>query len=583
MKVVTRTGLGRVVRRLAFHTSTVMDAWEPGRDLGKYRVVRRLATGGMAEIYLAESRGIEGFAKHVVLKCILPQFAASETFVKLFLNEARVTATLDHPNIAAVYDIGTHEGTYFFAMEYLHGEDVGHVLRELVKRGATLPLEHALSIGAGVAAGLHAAHEKRGVDGRGLGIVHRDVSPSNVVVTFDGGVKLVDFGVAKLTANSEVTRTGMLKGKVAYMSPEQCEDEAIDRRSDVFSLGVLLYELTTQTRLFRAESEAATLRLVIETRIPLPTSRRADYPPKLESIVLRALARKREDRFATARDVQVALEQFARQEGLVISAARLGDWMTEVFGRRPEPWIRPAATAGVAAQLALAIAPEAISNVTTPPKAALDRGPQLAPLPIDDPPASEGTPLPAVELADRRHTITRILPLAVGGALLLSFGLFALRGRDAPPIVMTPPARAAEAPSAPPPPIAPVVIASPIETKPAPVVKGAASAARKPSLRKASPPVEDRVRAAFARKEAQLLGCFARFGDPAGPPPIAIRFQVDTQGLVGSAELSPGTLTDTALGRCLLDIALATSFGPQPSAVTFRIPLSIRRIPSTPR
>src|SRR5687767_5618617 len=255
-----------------------MDPVSPGRQIGKYRVVRRLAVGGMAEIYLAEARGIEGFAKYVVLKRILPQYAQSETFVRLFLNEARVSATLDHPNIASVYDIGEVDGVYFFTMEYLHGEDLGHILREMVARQTRLPLEHALTIGTGVAAGLHAAHEKRGPEGRPLGIVHRDVSPSNVVVTYDGGVKLCDFGVAKITSQSELTRTGTLKGKVSYMSPEQCNNESLDRRSDVFSLGILLYELTTLTRLFRGDSEAATLKMVLDANVPPPSTRVDDYP-----------------------------------------------------------------------------------------------------------------------------------------------------------------------------------------------------------------------------------------------------------------------------------------------------------------
>lgn len=315
------------------------DPLAPGRRVGKYQVVRRLATGGMAEIYLARARGIEGFEKHVVLKRILPQYAESETFVKLFLNEARVAATLDHANIASVYDIDQSDGTYFFTMEYLHGEDVGFVLRELARRKERLPMQFALNIISGAAAGLHAAHEKRGPDGKPLGIVHRDVSPSNIVVTYSGGVKVVDFGIAKITAHAEMTGAGTLKGKIPYMAPEQCRSEPLDRRSDVFSLGVLLYETTTQTRLFRGDTELATIKLVLESPIPPPSTRVPNYPPALEAVVMKALARNREERYSSARDLQVSIEGFARSQGLLLSSADLGEWMERAFGPKEEPWL----------------------------------------------------------------------------------------------------------------------------------------------------------------------------------------------------------------------------------------------------
>jgi serine/threonine protein kinase len=578
-----------------------MDSLAPGKELGKYRVVRRLATGGMAEIYLAEARGIEGFAKHVVLKCILPQYAASETFVRLFLNEARVTASLDHPNIASVYDIGEHGGTYFFAMEYLHGEDLGRLLRELHGRSARLPLEHALTIGAGVAAGLHAAHEKRGVDGRPLGLVHRDVSPSNVVLTYDGGVKLVDFGVAKLTATAELTHTGMLKGKVAYMSPEQCNDQPLDRRSDVFSLGVLLYELTTLTRLFRADSEAGSLRLVLETKIPPPSTRVADYPPELEAVLLRALSRDREQRYASARELQIALEQVARSRGLVVSAASLGDWISDLFGRRADPFMcAPGETLGNTPAVATPGPQPAVdgsgfdagAHPPTPPQH-LDRGPVLAPLPSGDleNAGSDDTPLPAVVAAPTRTFIARSWPLVAIAVLSAGLALLIRPGgdRSAPPASAS--AAAAPAPIPAPAP-APVVVVPPMPTPPAPAPTAptpAATATRKSGPRKsATPPAApaepaDRFRAAFARKESSLLGCFARFGDPGeDAPEISIRFHADEEGHVISAELAPAAVQETPLGHCIEELALATEFGAQSTPVAFRIPVSVRRVGAAP-
>ena len=217
----------------------------PGTKLGKYRVLHRIAFGGMAEIYLARASGIQGFEKYLVLKRILPQFAANHELIRMFLQEARLAAILDHANIAQVHDIGEQDGSFFFTMEYLHGEDARQMMRKLTERGDKIPLEHALHILIDAAAGLHFAHEKKGPDGASLGIVHRDLSPSNIVVTYAGGVKVVDFGVAKIATDPELSGRQSLKGKLAYMSPEQVTQAPVDRRSDVFALGIVLYELTT--------------------------------------------------------------------------------------------------------------------------------------------------------------------------------------------------------------------------------------------------------------------------------------------------------------------------------------------------
>jgi len=218
--------------------------------LGKYELIKRIATGGMAEIYLARVSGLPGFEKIVVVKRILPQLATNQEFVQMFLDEARVAATLHHPNIVQMYDIGAVDGNYFISMEYLHGEDLRSIARAMRQKGQDrVPLEHALGIGVGIAAGLHYAHEKVGFDGKPLHIVHRDITPQNIFVTYDGGVKLVDFGIAKASNRASETRYGSLKGKIPYMSPEQCRSEPLDRRSDIFSLGILLYEQTTSVRL----------------------------------------------------------------------------------------------------------------------------------------------------------------------------------------------------------------------------------------------------------------------------------------------------------------------------------------------
>jgi serine/threonine protein kinase len=285
----------------------------------------------MAELYLARAGGMAGFEKLVVLKRILPQHAESDEFIRMFLTEARLAATLHHPNIVQVYDIGEEAGTYFFTMEWVQGQDLRRLVRAARKAEQPIPLEHILHVMSGVAAGLHHAHEQADHDGSAMGIVHRDVSPSNVLVTYDGAVKIVDFGIAKAAAHQSNTIAGTLKGKIPYMSPEQCRGEGVDRRSDIFSIGTLLWELTTGSRLFAGENEIAIINRVAKADVPLPSSVRPDYPRALETVVMRALASDPEQRYQHAIDLQIDLEDFARDARLPVSSARVGKFMRELF------------------------------------------------------------------------------------------------------------------------------------------------------------------------------------------------------------------------------------------------------------
>jgi serine/threonine protein kinase len=303
--------------------------------IGKYELVRRLAVGGMAEIFLARTTAMHGFEKMVVLKRMLPQYAESGDFIRMFLDEARLAATLAHPNIAQVYDIGEHDGQCFFTMEYVAGQDLRKV-QHAARASLGLPLEHVVNIVIGVASGLHYAHEQVDRVGRPLGLVHRDVSPSNIIVTYAGGVKLVDFGIAKASTAQVATAVGTLKGKIPYMSPEQCRGSKLDRRSDIFSLGTVLWELSTGSRLFRGENEFAMLNRIANGDVPLPSSRRSNYPEDLEAIVMRALEGDREHRYTTAQDLQIALEDFAREHKLSISSAKLAQFMGQLFSEEIE-------------------------------------------------------------------------------------------------------------------------------------------------------------------------------------------------------------------------------------------------------
>ncbi len=286
----------------------------------------------MAELFLARSSAQHGFEKTVVLKRILPSFAEQGDFVQMFLNEARLAAGLHHPNIAQVFDFGEDDGDYFFTMEYVAGRNLRQLIGAARRASVSLPLGCALHIIENVAAGLHHAHEHRDSDGKALQIVHRDVSPSNVIVTYEGNVKLVDFGVAKIAALGPATLAGSLKGKVSYMSPEQCRGELVDRRSDIFSLGTLLWELTTGRQLFGGDASGlALLKRVEEADVPPPTSLIPNYPPDLEEVLLKALARNRDDRYPTALDFRVAIEDFGYQHRVPLTSTKLSSYMESLF------------------------------------------------------------------------------------------------------------------------------------------------------------------------------------------------------------------------------------------------------------
>ncbi len=304
------------------------------RQFGKYTLLRKLAAGGMAELFLSLQRSVAGFEKLIVIKRILPSMNQDRAFIDMLLHEARIAATLSHPNIVQIFDVGQVDGTFFIAMEHIHGEDIRSIVRAMKRKGVReFPIEHAISIVLGVCAGLGYAHDRRDLDGSKLEIVHRDISPQNIVVTFTGDVKVVDFGIAKSGAQlGEETKGGQLKGKVPYMSPEQAAgDGGIDWRSDIFAAGVVLFELTTGKRLFKGPSEYETLKMICERDYPTPSMVRLDYPPALERVVVKALAKRREDRYQSAREMQADLEAFVREERVACSQIALTTWMQSLF------------------------------------------------------------------------------------------------------------------------------------------------------------------------------------------------------------------------------------------------------------
>ncbi|NVJ26234.1 serine/threonine protein kinase, partial [Myxococcus sp. AM011] len=298
-------------------------------QVGKYQLVRKLATGGMAEVYLAKAAGPMGFEKTLVLKRILPHLAEDPAFVEMFLGEARLAAQLEHPNIVQIFDFGEADGSYFLAMEFIDGP----TLRRLVKRAAEQPLPPMMcaKLVSLAAEGLAFAHDFcDATTGEPLGLIHRDVSPDNILVSRQGAVKVVDFGVAKVAGQGHRTQTGVAKGKVSYMPPEQLRTKPLDKRVDVYALGVVLYELLTGRRPFDATTEASTMQAILfEPFIPA-VERRPDLPVALQKVLDLALAKERDARYPDCRALQMDLERFLLTSGESVGAYQLSQFVAKL-------------------------------------------------------------------------------------------------------------------------------------------------------------------------------------------------------------------------------------------------------------
>jgi eukaryotic-like serine/threonine-protein kinase len=301
--------------------------------VGRYDVVGRLATGGMAEVLLGRLRGPHGFERPVVIKRILPHLALDPSIVDMFLDEARIIAGLHHPNLVAVHELG-HEGDdLFMAMEYLEGESVAGICRRLAARGEHIDPYVAAHVVAEACAGLHAAHEATAGDGRALGIVHRDVSPQNIFVTYAGSVHVIDFGIATTVDRISRTEAGTVRGKCEYLAPEQLQGLVLDRRADLFGLGVVLFELASGRRLYRRPSHAETFMAILNDPVPSLTALREDTPAQLEATCARALAKDRRERHQTAAELRRELLALLRKQD-DDPGELLGRLMRQLFAER---------------------------------------------------------------------------------------------------------------------------------------------------------------------------------------------------------------------------------------------------------
>ncbi|MBW1809841.1 MAG: PEGA domain-containing protein [Deltaproteobacteria bacterium] len=290
----------------------------------------------MAEVFLARQTSVHGFEKMLVVKKILPHLGSQERFVEMFLDEARLAAKFNHPNVVQIYDLGQEGEIFYIAMEYIHGEDIKSIVRRCAKIKKRIPIEHIVKTFSGVLDGLNYAHNQFDLDGNPGGIVHRDVSPHNVLISFEGGVKLVDFGIAKARTQISTTIPGRVKGKHAYMSPEQCQGLNLDCRSDIFSTGVVMYELVTWTRLFKRKNDIDTLKSIVAGDVKPPRSLNPEIDQELEQIILKSLANKPDDRFQTAREMQLALEDYLLNSGMRSNSILLSNYMTDLFAQKLE-------------------------------------------------------------------------------------------------------------------------------------------------------------------------------------------------------------------------------------------------------
>ncbi|HEX8112268.1 MAG TPA: serine/threonine-protein kinase, partial [Kofleriaceae bacterium] len=298
---------------------------------GKYLLLDRISVGGMAEVFKAKSYGVEGFEKIIAIKRILPTMGEDRDFIKMFIDEAKIAGQLAHANICQIFELGRIDGSHFIAMEYIWGKDLLQIQNRLRKIKQPMPIPMACFVIAKVLEGLDYAHRKRDPLGRPLEIVHRDCSPQNVLVSYEGEVKVIDFGIAKATSRNSRTMAGVLKGKFGYMSPEQVRGLPLDRRSDLFALGTMLYECLTSDRLFQGETDFSTLEKVRNVDVRPPREINPNIPPAVEAVIMKALAKDVEERYQWCSEMLADLQAFLMSQDAVFTAKSLSSWLKDVF------------------------------------------------------------------------------------------------------------------------------------------------------------------------------------------------------------------------------------------------------------
>jgi len=462
------------------------------RPFGKYFLVRKLAEGGMAEIFLAKQVGVEGFEKNVVIKRMLQNLSSVSDFVSMFLDEARLAARLSHPNIVTISDLGHADGCYYICMEYLPGEDFSTMLRTSARRREYVPLNISLRVLAEAARGLDFAHNFTDAQGKPLNIVHRDISPSNIFVTYTGQVKVLDFGIAKAESRVTNTTAGVVKGKYMYMAPEQARSGTVDRRADVFSLGVSLYEALTNIRPFARDNDLAILNAVLKCDYKPVREARPDLPIELEQVVDKALMLDPVMRYQSGAELASELERFLAATTSGSGATQLSQFMHAFFGaERVASKTRIDSLADLSGKGWDVPGYVNPSSPKTEPSHTPPGGRKRTSASTEEPTKAVG---PGSSVMERKKRLGAaavgalmggLMMLVGGGVVLALFGVDRLRGpREQPPVVVAPapviapvaeavdagPADAGQALAVAPPPVAPAAPKCPPNAKPTALV-----------------------------------------------------------------------------------------------------------------
>jgi serine/threonine protein kinase len=575
--------------------------------LGRYRIVRRLASGGMGAVYLGRTEGAQGFTRPVVIKRVLPTLMGDREVAQLFVREAQILSNLQHPSIVSVLDFGQQDDdAYVMVLEYVHGYQVAEWMRFLRRTSQTMPVDFALHIMIRVLDALHYAHTYQRSDGAQLRIIHRDVSPSNVLLSDTGIVKLLDFGIARVSGDETSFRTEKprVRGKMPYLALEIFKGEEPNERSDLYSAGVVLFEMLAGFNPFHGRETADIYFKILNTSAPSVHAGRDDAPEDLDQVIARALAKDPAERYASASEFAAALRALRSAPEEVVTQ-RLSERLRADFGGPMQTalGIEPLASRETAWRTAERPASDSVSDFTvahegditdsgTEPNGAVTvqlavqpellvaaartdtsfepAAPPLSPVP---------TAQPAAAISMQRIAIVVVLAAIVGA--ISAGGLWMLvadGGEPEPVVVIEREVRAPQAQAQP----------RPTPAVPLPITTDAAVAAEpseaqtpsdKPEETAALPPNPKRLTRAFGRRQKLIEECFSTHAkELQGQPQIAVHFRIGTRGQVLEAALSPEPLAGTALGRCVLGVARAASFGPQQIEVAFRIPITAQKL-----
>jgi len=401
--------LATVRQRAGKAPLSVLKTTQTGERLDRFELIAEIATGGMATVFLARLDGVAGFQRFYAIKRLHPHLANDAEFVDMFLDEARLAAQIHHPNVVPILEVGTSPEGYYLVMDYIEGATAARLMAGSSEAGERLPVGSAFRICVDSLAGLHSAHELADGDGRPLQIVHRDVSPQNILVGIDGGSRIADFGIARAATRLTTTRTGQLKGKLGYMAPEQARGAVVDRRADIWALGVVLWEMLAGTRLFKAKNDAETLHRILYLSVPTLRESGVELPEPLESACMRALEREPGDRYATAAEFGDALEQLARPHDMLAATRDVAAYVNRAIGTEMSQqreilrgWLsasdpkrngpRRAAPHEDSTSGVLEVDPRALPGSTTPPgRAARARDDRKPPSSVDAPEKNETT------------------------------------------------------------------------------------------------------------------------------------------------------------------------------------------------